>query len=382
MEETNNRLYEELQEQLSIKPDTVEQQEEKEKKVVELVSQMSVEDLRKALGGTKCSAIINQKGGVSKTVCTSNLAYVLAKRGFRVLACDEDSQSSLTGLCNVLPNEYKSDVDDRILGLQDIYEAYTEKQGKIDFDEDIKKCIIRPQYTELVRVEKGKGKYDLVEEKKEFGFDLIPSDIELSGYDIKLAKSGTGGFALYYIVEEIKKARTTDENGQEVPAEDFIFIDCPPALTMLAYNGIGASVDGCIIPLNLEVMTLRGSRNVIDAVIEIQELFKNANKVHKGILGMIKSQYVKRSRIQRGFEDVVKDFFPVRAFNTVIPNLAACDKAHARGMLFAQFDPKAFEAFDNLANEIIAAYLIRSREDGTIITEQIDKEVGKKFYNN
>lgn len=381
MPENEKTLYEQLQEQLSIKPETLEQQEKKEKAVVDLVSQMSVEDLRKALGSTKCSAIINQKGGVSKTVCTSNLAYVLAKRGFRVLAIDEDSQSSLSGLCNVLPNEYKSGENDEIEGLQHIYNAYVEKQGEISYEEDIKSRIIRPRYTELVRVKKENGKYDIVPESREFGFDLIPSDIELSGFDIKLARSSTGGVTLYNIVQEIKNARIKDSEGQDVPVEDFILVDCPPALTMLAYNGIGASSDGCIIPLNLEVMTLRGSKNVIDAIIEIQELFKKVNKVHKGILGMIKSQYVKRSRIQRDFEDVVRDFFPVRAFNTVIPNLAACDKAHARGMLFAQFDPKAFEAFDQIANEIIAAYLIRNDEEETVIVNQIDKEVSKKLYN-
>jgi cellulose biosynthesis protein BcsQ len=151
---------------------------------------------------------------------------------------------------------------------------------------------------------------------------------------------------------------------------------------MLAYNGIGASVDGCIIPINLEVMTLRGTKNVIDAVIEIQELFKKAKLVHKGILGMIKSQYVKRSRIQRDFEDVVEDFFPVRAFNTTIPNLTACDKAHARGMLFAQFEKKAYEAFDSLVNEIIATDIIRNNEKETIITNNIDKEISEKLYNN
>lgn len=363
----------ELNEILEKTSANIEEQKEKEKKVAALVSEMSTEEIREALKGCKTHCLVNQKGGVSKSVSSSNIAYVLAQRGFKCLVIDTDSQSSLTGLCNVLPNEYSSDGEEIIKGLQNIYDAYVTKgRENLNFEEDIKPCIVSPEYKELVRVETSKGKFDIVEKRKPFGFDLIPSDIELSGFDIRLARSSSGGFALFNIVSLIK----------EKADYDFIIIDCPPALTMLAYNGIGASTDGCIIPINLEVMTLRGTKNVIDAVIEIQELFKNAQMVHKGILGMIKSQYVKRSRIQRDFEDVVEDFFPVRAFNTTIPNLTACDKAHARGMLFAQFEKKAYDAFDSLVNEIIATDIIRNDESETIVASNIDKEISEKLYSN
>ena len=372
MEKELTENLQKLSEILEVASSNIEEAKEKERKVCDLVKQMNVEELRSALKGSKTHCMVNQKGGVSKTTSTSNIAYVLAQKGFKVLAIDTDSQSNLTGLCNVLPNEYTAEGADDILGLQDIYDSYVKKNGNISYKEDIEPCIIRPQYTELVRKETGKGKFDIVEEKKDFGFYLIPSDIGLSGFDVKLARSSTGGFSLYKVIKCINKEADFD----------YVVIDCPPALTMLAYNGIGASVDGCIVPINLEVMTLRGTKNVIDAIIEIQELFKEAGLIHKGILGMIKSQYVKRSRIQRDFEDVVNDFFPVRAFDTTIPNMTACDKAHARGMLFAQFEPKAYDAYENLTNEIIAADIIRNDETETKIINNIDREVSEKLYNN
>ena len=62
--------------------------------------------------------------------------------------------------------------------------------------------------------------------------------------------------------------------------------------------------------------------------------------------------------------------------------LTACDKAHARGMLFAQFEPKAYDAYENLTNEIIAADIIRNDETETKIINNIDREVSEKLYNN
>ena len=43
-------------------------------------------------------SMFNHKGGVSKTTTTFNLAWMLAKKGKRVLMVDGDPQCNLTGI--------------------------------------------------------------------------------------------------------------------------------------------------------------------------------------------------------------------------------------------------------------------------------------------
>lgn len=45
---------------------------------------------------SKVISIVNQKGGVAKTVTTLNLGYALAEMGKKILLIDFDPQSSLT----------------------------------------------------------------------------------------------------------------------------------------------------------------------------------------------------------------------------------------------------------------------------------------------
>lgn len=41
-------------------------------------------------------SIMNLKGGVAKTTSTDNMAYILSKRGYRVLLVDNDKQGDLS----------------------------------------------------------------------------------------------------------------------------------------------------------------------------------------------------------------------------------------------------------------------------------------------
>lgn len=334
----------------------------------------SVDEIRAMLKGTKVHATIVQKGGTGKTSMTSNIGYVLAKRGFKVLLIDSDSQSSLTDLCNLMPAEYIGTEDFHIDGLHTLYDLYVERlesegKGWISYDE-IKNVIVRPKYNDIensvVVGEDGKKNKEIVLVEKEFGFDLIPADFTLGNSEIELSIRGKV-FVLTMIVNILK----------EQDDYDFIIIDCPPGLGTLAYNAIGASTDGCLVPVNLEALTIRGARNLIRTVAEVQDLLWNSRKeriLHKGILGIIKNKYAPKLTTQRTLNETVDTLFPIPSFETSIPNYSTCDKAHMVGQLYSQLDSRAMAAFDSLCSEIVNEDIRRTDETEPIIFRKFGED--------
>lgn len=324
------------------------------KKIVDIDSK-NHDEVIATLGGTKIHAVSVQKGGVGKSTLTSDIAYALANAyGFRVLVIDSDPQASLSELCNI-------DVStDEVRGLQYIYDEMLSNNGNISL-EFIKDLIITPKFNKPV---KEGMKYAYKEE--EFGFDLIPCDISLANYDIHLANNPYGAIMLYKALNLLVKANLYD----------YILIDVCPGLSTLAYNAIAASVDGILVPVNLEPMTIKGAKNLISVTTEIQELMeKNFKIVHKGILGIIKNQYVSRLKIQKKFGDIVETFFPVACFETTIPNKTVCDTAHDLGRLFSEYDPKVGLVFKELAKEIIELDIYRKDEKEPVYIKEFGEEI-------
>ena len=102
---------------------------------------------------TKVIAIANQKGGVGKTSTTVNLGAGLVRQGYDVLLIDLDSQANLT-----MALGYQNPDDMEFTVSNVLHKAVQEEQ--IDPTEGI---LTTPE-----------------------GIDLMPSNIQLSGYEISL----------------------------------------------------------------------------------------------------------------------------------------------------------------------------------------------------
>ena len=143
----------------------------------------------------------NQKGGVGKTTSAVNTAACVGVVGKKVLMVDLDPQGNTTSGFGI----NKKDV---------VHSAYDLLIGKCT----AKEAVIETKFKNL---------------------SVIASTISLAGAEFDLFSMENREFRLRDALKEL--------SGDY----DYIFIDCPPSLSMLTVNALSAS-DGVIIPMQCE----------------------------------------------------------------------------------------------------------------------------------
>ena len=248
----------------------------------------------------KVMAIINQKGGVGKTTTAVNLAACLAYKGKKVLLIDSDAQGNATSGLGI----------DRSNIELSVYDCLVD-------DKKIKAAIIRTKYKNL---------------------SVLPSAQELSAAEIELSCEENREFFVKKAISHIK-----DDY-------DYIIIDSPPALGLLTINIMTAS-DTVLIPIQCEYYALEGLAQLITTIKKIK---KSLNK-SLDIEGIIATMYDKRTNLSQEVYNEVKEHFPDKTYETVIPRNVRLSEAPSFGEPIIKYDITSVgaEAYFSLAREVI-----------------------------
>lgn len=245
-------------------------------------------------------AVANQKGGVGKTTTAINTTASLATAQKRVLIIDNDPQGNSTSGLGI----------DRKNLNGSLYDIYT---GSRTIQEVTQNTI-----------------FDHLK--------LIASDIDLIGAEIEISSKDDR--------EQILKRAIVPVKEQY----DFIFIDCPPSLSLLTLNALVAA-DSMIIPMQCEYYALEGISSLMKTLDLIRGTFNPALEIEGILLTMFDGRNVLTNQVS----DELKRHFGDKVYRTVIPRNVTLAEApsHGKPVMLYDIRSKGAMSYLELAKEII-----------------------------
>ncbi|WP_306480550.1 ParA family protein [Mediterraneibacter sp.] len=258
------------------------------------------------MSNCKVIALTNQKGGVGKTTTAVNLGVCLSKQGKKVLLVDADAQANLT-MSLGYPRP-----DDLPISLATIMQDIID-----DKTFDVQKGILH--HSE--------------------GVDLLPSNIELSGLEVRLINAISRERVLTTCINEVKKNY------------DYVLIDCMPSLGMLTINALAAA-DSVVIPTQPHYLSAKGLELLLRSVSKVRRQINP----HLRIDGILMTMVMPRTNISKEVTALVRSAYGqnIKVFDAQIPHSIRAVEATAEGKSIFAYDKggKVAAAYEQFGKEV------------------------------
>ena len=217
-----------------------------------------------------------------------NLAAGLSKKGKKILVIDLDPQGNAT----------------TGLGLSNIENSSDTIYGVLNGTKTINQVIKKTDFENL---------------------DLITSNVDLSGLEVETAGDSKRAF----ILKDQLMAYLNDSKG----TYDYVFIDCPPSLSLLTVMALVASFS-LVVPLQTEFFALEGLTQLMKTIERIKSNLNPSLEIR----GIILTMYDKRNKLSGQVEIEARNYFKEKVYSTVVPRNVRLSEAPSHGMPVLIYD--------------------------------------------
>ena len=164
-----------------------------------------------------------------------------------------------------------------------------------------------------------------IKDSKIENLKIISSNVDLSGLEVETANEDRRAFLLKDKIESFINSQKNDFS--------YIFIDCPPSLSLLTIMSLVAA-KSLVVPLQAEFFALEGMAQLMKTIDRI----KIKLNPELSIRGVLLTMFDKRNKLSSQVDMEARKFFKNKVYQVVIPRNVRLSEAPSHGVPVLIYD--------------------------------------------